>query len=86
LAGYFVNGNTSNNDTVVDIMQISFHASEKDSEDAEIAHIIWHDEWRKVFWSGEVTFLVGGRRKLHTKEGKNPSYLHATSAPPTDSG
>jgi hypothetical protein len=26
-----------------------------------IAHIFWHLEWRKVLWSDEVTFLVGGR-------------------------
>jgi hypothetical protein len=26
-----------------------------------IAHIFWHEEWLKVLWSDEVTFLVGGR-------------------------
>ena len=26
-----------------------------------IAHIFWHMEWRKVLWSDEVIFLVGGR-------------------------
>jgi hypothetical protein len=26
-----------------------------------IAHIFWHIEWRKVLWSDEVTFLIGGR-------------------------
>jgi hypothetical protein len=26
-----------------------------------IAHIFWHLEWRKILWSDEVTFLIGGR-------------------------
>lgn len=26
-----------------------------------IAHIFWHEEWLKVLWSDEVTFLIGGR-------------------------
>ncbi len=26
-----------------------------------IAYIFWHDEWLKVLWSDEVTFLIGGR-------------------------
>ena len=26
-----------------------------------ITHIFWHEEWLKVLWSDEVTFLVGGR-------------------------
>jgi DDE superfamily endonuclease/Transposase len=26
-----------------------------------IAHLFWHEEWLKVLWSDEVTFLVGGR-------------------------
>jgi hypothetical protein len=38
-----------------------------------IAHIFWHLEWRKVLWSDEVTFLIGGRivkEKVTRKRGE----------------
>jgi transposase len=38
-----------------------------------IAHIFWHEEWLKVLWSDEVTFLVGGRtckEKVTRKRGE----------------
>jgi hypothetical protein len=38
-----------------------------------IAHIFWHEEWLKVLWSDEVTFLIGGRtvkEKVTRKRGE----------------
>jgi hypothetical protein len=38
-----------------------------------IAHIFWHLEWRKILWSDEVTFLIGGRsakEKVTRKRGE----------------
>jgi hypothetical protein len=38
-----------------------------------IAHIFWQAEWLKVWWSDEVTFLVGGRtikQKVTRKKGE----------------
>jgi uncharacterized membrane protein len=38
-----------------------------------IAHIFWHEEWLKVLWSDEITFLVGGRtykKKVTRKRGE----------------
>jgi hypothetical protein len=38
-----------------------------------IAHIFWHQEWLKVLWSDEVTFLIGGRtakEKVTRKRGE----------------
>ncbi len=38
-----------------------------------ITHIFWHLEWRKILWSDEVTFLIGGRsvkEKVTRKRGE----------------
>lgn len=38
-----------------------------------IAHVFWHEEWLKVRWSDEVTFLIGGRtakEKVTRKRGE----------------
>ena len=38
-----------------------------------IKYIFWHDEWKKVLWSDEVTFLIGGRtakEKITRKRGE----------------
>jgi hypothetical protein len=45
-----------------------------------IAHIFWHEEWLKVLWSDEVTFLIRGRivkEKVTRKRGERtcPTYI-----------